>query len=443
MIKILLLEMINHSSVLVYCWFINQFLSVRSECKKHYPLAVLFLFLFCWLTGICRHIPFFVTPLGYTLLTLLYFSAQIAFLCLFYADSLWKKLFYFGTDKIIEAGLIALSEHVILHMPKDAVGNWLANTFQQSAWGFLGNTVIVFADLAVCWVFVCCIRLFQEKEPKWAERLCLLLIPLTQGLFIFYCFYLTWKAYASHLRNATPFLAAITITAAVGDVLLFETLAKLKKKAELEKKIELMELQQNQNLNELKNIKAASRRQQMINHDLKNQIITAFYCMENSDYEQSKQYISAINDMIRQYEDVSYCSNPVINSVLNYKKHVAAGMGIQLDYSVNLTDELPFSDADVCSLFSNILDNAINALSRCENNDSPPKATLSCQVRHGCFLLREENAAPGVEKDESEADRSLHGFGLQILNYIAEKYSGSFSIRNEDERYIVEFSAMI
>ena len=119
--------------------------------------------------------------------------------------------------------------------------------------------------------------------------------------------------------------------------------------------------------------------------------------------------------------------------MLNYKKYTAEAEGVALQYDIHLPEALPFSDVDVCSIFTNVLDNALNAAKQLAGADK--MVQLRCEVRHGFFLLREENPVAAVPQEAPEPAKdevSVHGLGLQILRFIADKYEDTLSCGQAD-----------
>ena len=87
------------------------------------------------------------------------------------------------------------------------------------------------------------------------------------------------------------------------------------------------------------------------------------------------------------------------------------------------------SGAAVCSLFSNVLDNAVHACLALPPQRRWIRCTAAC--RGAYLILREENpwnpAAPAHAGPSSGS-----GFGLQILSELARRYDGSLEVQQED-----------
>ena len=97
-------------------------------------------------------------------------------------------------------------------------------------------------------------------------------------------------------------------------------------------------------------------------------------------------------------------------------------------------------DADVYALFGNILDNAMEAVERL---DEPDKRLISLTVRaqDHFLIVSQENYYDGVlELDHglpvtTKADKRFHGFGMQSIKMLTEKYGGDLRLQTSGGIY--------
>ena len=86
--------------------------------------------------------------------------------------------------------------------------------------------------------------------------------------------------------------------------------------------------------------------------------------------------------------------------------------------------------ADICTIFGNALDNAIESVSLIEDPEkrlihlsvSPRKNFVIIQINNYCEnQIKIKNGYPVTTK----ADKASHGFGLKSIRYTVEKYHGN------------------
>lgn len=97
----------------------------------------------------------------------------------------------------------------------------------------------------------------------------------------------------------------------------------------------------------------------------------------------------------------------------------------------SLKNDLEINEADLCSLISNMIDNAIQELRR---NDSLEKKVEFIVLEKGNSVLFGVRNALFKKKslDTEKEDGINHGLGLQIIKNIVEKYNGNIDIKQDD-----------
>ncbi len=97
---------------------------------------------------------------------------------------------------------------------------------------------------------------------------------------------------------------------------------------------------------------------------------------------------------------------------------------------------------DICSLFANTLDNAIEA-SKNIVNSLERKITIKARTNHNFFSYSITNTkANDIVKYKdviisSKQDNKRHGFGLKNVCDIVEKYHGTIDIKYTDNEFTV------
>lgn len=106
--------------------------------------------------------------------------------------------------------------------------------------------------------------------------------------------------------------------------------------------------------------------------------------------------------------------------------------GIGLVYSPYPLAELPIAAADFCAVVGNLLDNAIEGVSRIKDPAEPPVIRLSFSRSWDMFYIYCENpCAPesiaidsGRFLSAKRAEPGLHGIGLASIQSIAARAEG-------------------
>ncbi len=132
-----------------------------------------------------------------------------------------------------------------------------------------------------------------------------------------------------------------------------------------------------------------------------------------------------------------------LSAVLNAKYNLALEHDIDCFFHIDLDKLTGIDPISLCCLFSNTLDNAIEA---CIKIPDPGKRHLSVKARvaeNGYFSyeitnakvnrVSEQNGRFQSDKDEMSA----HGLGLSNVREMVEKYSGTLDISYTEDTFTV------
>lgn len=169
-------------------------------------------------------------------------------------------------------------------------------------------------------------------------------------------------------------------------------------------------------------------------HDLKYQIAAL---RAESDPNKRNKWLDEMEQDIRTYEAQNKTGNPVLDTVLTSKSLYCQKNDIGLTCVADGT-QLNFMDVrDICTIFGNALDNAIECELGIEDTSkrlihltvTTQKSFLVIRIENYCEQnLTFEAGVPVTTKNE----KSYHGFGIKSIRYTVQKYSGSVTISLEE-----------
>ena len=161
--------------------------------------------------------------------------------------------------------------------------------------------------------------------------------------------------------NITPKLSFI------GSILLlmvvFKTIKDIKEKSEENLLREKVDMQYNYYLN----LQESQNKVKRIYHDMSNHIM----CIKSisSEQEEVNNYIDGISKDLNEFREIYNTGNMILDIILNEKQCKCNENSINLHCNVNFSKCNFIEMTDVCSIFSNILDNAIEACNKINNNE--------------------------------------------------------------------------
>lgn len=171
-----------------------------------------------------------------------------------------------------------------------------------------------------------------------------------------------------------------------------------------------------------------------IRHDIKQQLATVSGLQFERKYDKAQKYISEVTDSIEQLDMFMDVGNDFVNAILNSKLSIAKSKGIEV--LCNFSGKVEgINEYDLCNLMGNVLDNAIEAAERSGDN-AVVEVSLFSDKHKLVFTVSNSisksvlNSNPKLKtvKDKPE----LHGFGVQTIKTIADKYDGNVDFYEED-----------
>ena len=162
-------------------------------------------------------------------------------------------------------------------------------------------------------------------------------------------------------------------------------------------------------------------------HDLKHQINLL---RSQADTGKSREYLDQMEHEIKVYETQNKTGNQILDAVLTNKSMVCQKREIELKVIMEGQSLSFMEDMDISALFGNMLDNAIESVSRQKEKEkrliwlyvSREKQFVRIRTENYCDeKIQFRNGMPVTTKK----DKRLHGYGMKSICATVEKYDGS------------------
>ena len=169
-------------------------------------------------------------------------------------------------------------------------------------------------------------------------------------------------------------------------------------------------------------------------HDLKHQIEVL---RKEQDPEKRNAFLNQMEEEIKQYELTNKTGNSVLDTVLTSKSMYCDKHGITLTSVVD-GHLLEFMETmDICSIFGNALDNAIESVLKIEDKEkrlihvtvSRQKAFLMIRIEN---YFEEKLKISEGQIETTKMDSDFHGYGIKSIRYTVNKYDGAVDIESKD-----------
>ena len=196
------------------------------------------------------------------------------------------------------------------------------------------------------------------------------------------------------------------LIAVVADILIFRAL--IDYSTARHNKLRLAELEYEQKLsqNYYDSIRKNAEQLMKYKHDFNNIVSTAYSLLSSSDPEQRERGMQILGELYQKNLKnpiiPHYCANSTINAVIFDKMNAADERGVELITNINIPENMKVELTDLCSVFANLIDNAIASAEKSKNN----RVELSAHTDIGCLFvlakkLSRRNAANACEKSRT------------------------------------------
>ena len=287
-------------------------------------------------------------------------------------------------------------------------------------------------------------RYFHEESIRSLPQGCsvaLLLMPIG-SMYIIYNIFSLSVFEMNQYKISTSVVSSIVLL--VVNIIVFKLYASMVKEKELQKynavyeqQIELCE----QHMREKESVIMEFRKGK---HDLKQHFSVLIKMLNNHNEEQALEYLKELVDMDgMDVLGTTRTENVIVDSLINVKQVLFLKYDIDFKCSIHIPMYLPFKGADISILLGNILDNAIEASCRIENNmryiylymDFDGINLIITVINGYCGeLIRDMQ---GKFKSSKE-DLDNHGMGLESVKKIVNKYHGSVVIEPTENKFVIK-----
>lgn len=207
--------------------------------------------------------------------------------------------------------------------------------------------------------------------------------------------------------------------------------------------IEMQRLTIHQQQKEIENVIKDYYETLKIRHDINKYLNIAIEMMREKEYDKLETYLKSFkDDKLENVKTYINTKNKMFNAIINQKLSEAEKSKIKIECFVfdDLADFNGMDDLDLCLIFLNLLDNAIEA----EKDVNVPIIKFNIFQNAGYVCFKIENI---VDKDvlainptlnTTKSNKHIHGIGLRSVREIIDNHDGIFNIIQNERWFSVE-----
>lgn len=187
-------------------------------------------------------------------------------------------------------------------------------------------------------------------------------------------------------------------------------------------------------------LKKNEEKVRIFRHDVRAHITAIQKHLDEGNVEKLREYLACIQKQVDTDESKKYTCNIAVDAVINDQVKAMNKKNIKFQYDGCPKIREDISDYDLCTIFYNILKNAVEGCEKIEDDEK----CISVNV-----LNNGEQLVVKIENDTILKDKTLyeemfttkkdiknHGFGIKSVSAVVKKYNGLYSNKIENGKFI-------
>ncbi|MGL5716598.1 MAG: GHKL domain-containing protein [Paraclostridium sp.] len=314
----------------------------------------------------------------------------------------------------------------------DNMGILLMNNTYRLQSIILGKAILI--------ALLCLYRVIKFEIELDKKDIVYLGIPIVTNIVSFFVIFKYVLQFSSmSLINNTQILY-ISILLFLSNISIILVIRKIRRDSRRLAQKDIMEKNMDMQYNYYMNIRENQVNLRQLHHDIKNHIICMKKLNENG-YDNEK-YIENIENKLIDYDNIFDTGSVLLDIILNEKKKICDNENITLSGHINFTKCDFIELEDICSIFSNILDNSIEACKKIEKSNR--FISIEGRIVEKFFILKAENSKVNkvnIRNNKFITDKKdsfSHGLGISSIKSTVEKYNGETVINYTDEKFTIK-----
>lgn len=264
-------------------------------------------------------------------------------------------------------------------------------------------------------------------------------------LWVLFCFYTFINDYLSYqpreLLLAYSFFLYLIIFGS--GLLIFMLIRNIKKKSYYENLSNIMDVRLTEQVKHYEQVEKTDNELRKFRHNYKNMKIGLMSLLNNKDTDGAKKYVADCDELLDIDYTLYQTGNSIINAILSDKAMKVKDKGITIKFT-GLIPQTKISNTDLCIIFGNILDNAIEAVEKVDDNIAKEINIDVYKKKDYLFITvtnptKTEVAIKDNKIVTSKDDKSNHGLGLSSVEETLKKYDGHLDLDCNNNKFTTSF----
>jgi len=343
-----------------------------------------------------------------------------------FKNKLWQKILLFLMYNIIS--MISAQIQNAIMLKKEILYDFTYTSFES----IVMEATFLLIMILLVFVFILVWNSVVNKKTNIKTPWLFLIFPISQ-------YFILWNLDDISIMKQFGIQSNLGIILGfIADAILLYVLVEQSNKEEMEKQLQEFQYKQQMEIMHYQAIETRRTEIAKMRHDFNNQLTTAYHLIDHGQTDRSREILDKLKESVAKTSEDTYCANSVINAVLSEKEMICLEQNIRFETDLILGEELQIQPIHMCSIFSNLLDNAIKATGKC--TEEKRFINIKAKRIEDYIHIKVENAS--LEPTKLKPDLRKH-YGHEILRDIAQQYNGEFHTEWKDGVYCARLSLTI
>lgn len=178
-------------------------------------------------------------------------------------------------------------------------------------------------------------------------------------------------------------------------------------------------------------MQTSTKELQAFRHDIKNQFLAVSELLSAEKYDDAKKLLVNLSDLTKDKIIYSNSGNIIIDGLINYKLQNISSENVKIKTEIAVPVKLDIETTDIVTILGNMLDNAITAINRVDNEKILTIKVVFSQQR---LIIHMSNSFSGSiickngKITTTKQEHNKHGYGISNISKTVDKYNGYMEV---------------
>lgn len=184
-------------------------------------------------------------------------------------------------------------------------------------------------------------------------------------------------------------------------------------------------------------------------HDMNNNLAVVSALMRNKEYGEAENYINALHGRLSSFSPRIVTGDDMLDALISSKLTNIEEKGISFKVSGVIDGGLGWKPIDICAVFANMIDNAVEACERIADGNRYIELCFR-KTDHQRIITMKNSVSERVDCSQlgdgshytSKTDRNRHGFGVKNIKDTLEKNEAMMQLDCNDTEFMTTIIMM-